>query len=446
MIPSIDTLRRTLDQMITCKGTQGHDVAGLHTELKRLPDSYDALVAFEARIVDAPLREDWPYEEPNDLAGIQAASAADRETGRMGTITPAEAVDKARAAFLGAVCGCILGKPVECNPTLGELQAAGEKVGEWPVSDYITDAFLEALGRWNGSRTETTRETISWVAPDDDINYTIMGMLMLENHGVGFTRPQLCDAWLHNLPPLWTFGPERTFLLKAGMQSVYGVGSGDEDSLDAFTARWNPNDEACGAAIRVDAYGYACPGQPALAAELAWRDAGMTHNRTGIYGAMFVGAAIAAAFVAESPMAIFREALKHVPQKSRFFEIVADSYEMVDAASDWLEGYRAINAKYGQYGHCQIYQESALLINSAKFATSVDDGFCKQVMSGADTDCYGEIIGSILGAYYGPGHLDPRWLAPFGNRLHTSLASFHEQDLAKVAERMAQLPKLTLVG
>ncbi|MBT7298749.1 MAG: hypothetical protein HN849_04520, partial [Victivallales bacterium] len=65
MIPSIDTLRRTLDQMITCKGTQGHDVAGLHTELKRLPDSYDALVAFEARIVDAPLREDWPYEEPN---------------------------------------------------------------------------------------------------------------------------------------------------------------------------------------------------------------------------------------------------------------------------------------------------------------------------------------------------------------------------------------------
>jgi ADP-ribosylglycohydrolase len=76
-----------------------------------------------------------------------------------------------------------------------------------------------------------------------------------------------------------------------------------------------------------------------------------------------------------------------------------------DAASDWLEGYRAINAKYGQYGHCQIYQESALLINTAKFATSVDDGFCKQVMSGADTDCYGEIIGSILGAYYGSGHM-----------------------------------------
>ena len=443
MIPTIGTLHRSLERMIVCKGTQGHAVAGLHTELKRLPDSYDALVAFEARIAAVPLRGDWPYEEPNDLAGIQAASAVDRETGRMGSIGVADAIEKARTAFLGAVCGCVLGKPVECNPTLDELQAAGEKVGEWPVNDYITDGFLEALGRWNGSRSETTRETISWVAPDDDINYTIVGMLMLENHGIDFTRPQLCDAWLHNLPPLWTFGPERTFLLKAGMQSVFG-GKRDEWPLDAFTAHWNPNDEACGAAIRVDAYGYACPGQPALAAELAWRDAGMTHNRTGIYGAMFVGAAIAAAFVADNPMAIFAEALKHVPQKSRFHEIVADSYEMVDAASDWLAGYRAINAKHGQYGHCQIYQESALLINTAKFATSIDDGFCKQVMSGCDTDCYGEIIGSILGAYYGPGHLHPRWLGPLGNRLHTSLASFHEQDLANVADRMAQLPKLTL--
>ena len=36
--------------------------------------------------------------------------------------------------------------------------------------------------------------------------------------------------------------------------------------------------------IRADAYGYACPGRPELAAELAWRDAGLTHRRTGIYG------------------------------------------------------------------------------------------------------------------------------------------------------------------
>jgi hypothetical protein len=32
---------------------------------------------------------------------------------------------------------------------------------------------------------------------------------------------------------------------------------------------------------------------------------------------------------------------------------------------------------------------------------------------GQDTDCYAELVGSVLGAYFGPGHFEERWLAPF---------------------------------
>ena len=39
------------------------------------------------------------------------------------------------------------------------------------------------------------------------------------------------------------------------------------------------------------------------------------------------------------------------------------------------------------------------------------------VAQGADTDCYGELIDSILGAYFGPGHLEERWLAPFNDEI-----------------------------
>lgn len=89
-------------------------------------------------------------------------------------------------------------------------------------------------------------------------------------------------------------------------------------------------------------------------------------------------------------------------------------------ATDWLEAYEQIHAKYRQYGHCLLYQECGLLINSARFAMSIDDAFCKQVSQGCDTDCFGEIIGLIMGAYLGPGHLEARWLTPFNDDLHTS--------------------------
>ena len=63
-------------------------------------------------------------------------------------------------------------------------------------------------------------------------------------------------------------------------------------------------------------------------------------------------------------MDIFETALKFVPQRSRFHKIVADCFDIVSKASDWLDGYEQINKKYGEYGHCQLYQECGLLINS----------------------------------------------------------------------------------
>jgi ADP-ribosylglycohydrolase len=65
---------------------------------------------------------------------------------------------------------------------------------------------------------------------------------------------------------------------------------------------------------------------------------------------------------------------------------------------------------------------------------------CKQVMQGNDTDSFGATVGSILGAFWGPGHLDERWVAPFNDDVRTALAIFHERSLDAITERMAALP------
>ena len=432
--------RQHLHDTIAAKKRQGHVVDGLVEKLNALPAGYDAFVAFADRLADLPLRPDWPYREPNGLEEIWAECAPDRPGGPVGRLDPKDAARRAEAAFYGTVAGCILGKPLEVDPTLDEIRRAAEAVGEWPIHDYISERMLEALGRRHGSWTETTRGRIADVAPDDDLNYRLLGLLVVERHGPDFTKDHLRDLWLANLPVGMTFGPERTMLLRAGIQSFWNM-----PFEYGREAGWlNPKDEFCGALIRVDTYGYACAGRPALAAELAWRDASWTHRRTGIYGAMFVAAAIAAAFTAQDPLALFETALGFVPRRSRFHEIVADSIQEVRRAGDWLDGYARIHNKYAEYTHCRVYQEVGTLINTVRFARDVGHGISMQVAQGNDTDCFGATAGSILGAWFGPGHLEPRWLEPFNDRLRCALAQFHEQRLSAVAERMARLPALAV--
>lgn len=444
MLLSREQLRDHLQAVIKDKGRQGHLTEGLVSELAELPASYDALYDFAVKLSDLPMQTDWHYVEPNDLNGILEQCDPTRPRGVMRELPEDDVQSRIKAAFLGSVVGCILGKPLEINPTLEEIKAALEPLGEWPLNNYVTQKAAESFSRpphpdW----AETVREAIRYVAPDDDINYTIMGMLVLEKYGSDFTKPQLLELWLNNLQPAFTWGPERTLLAHATLDSLpFGATKPDTQTLETWVNILNPRDEFCGAMIRADAYGYACPGNPELAAKLAWRDASMTHRRTGIYGTMFAAAAIATAFVAKDALEIFETALKFVPQKSRFYEKVAASLQVVSDSEDWLEAYRQIHADNRQYSHCLVYQETGTLINTLKFATSIGDGICKQVMQGNDTDSYGATAGSILGAFFGSGQLEERWLKPFNDEIHVRLATFFETSLSVVTDRLTQLPGL----
>jgi ADP-ribosylglycohydrolase len=438
LLPTYQSLRNQLLTVLANKQEQGHIVIGLAETLANLPDSYDALATFARSLVDLPMEVDWPFDEPNTLDAIWASCDPDRPLGAIAAMDPDESARRVEAAFLASVCGCMLGKPVEVNPTLDELRDALTRTDAWPLNDYITERTLLALGRRHRSWIESARERIDSVAPDDDINYTVLGMMLLEEHGLGFTQADVRDLWLRHLPITQTFGPERTLLLTAGINTLAG---GDPDALDAWVSVLNPNDEQCGAMIRADAYGYACPGRPALAAELAYRDASWTHRRTGIYATMFTAAAIAVAPVVSDPLEIFAVALQFVPRRSRFYRIVADSLTMVHDATDWLDGYHRIHGKYAQFSHCQVYQEVGTLINTLRFAESVGDGICKQVSQGNDADSFGATAGAILGCYFGPGHLDDRWLAPFDDTIRTSIATQPEWSLSRLAHRMGDLPR-----
>jgi ADP-ribosylglycohydrolase len=439
LLPDLATLRVLVAQVLADKQEQGHEVAGWAERLEQTPDSYDALLAVAGQLAEQPLRADWPYVEPDDLDGIRAQcpSWPARVPADLDAVAP-----RVETAFLARVCGCILGKPFEFDPTLDELRAVLEPAGEWPLTDYVTEATNARLRQPQGQWPELVRERITHVCEDDDLNYTVLAMLLLERHGAGFTHDDVRRSWLLQLPVLGTFGPERTQLLAAAMGVLTGT-AGSAFPPGPWAQVLNPTDEHCGALIRADAYGYACPGDPGRAAELAHRDATVTHRRTGVYSTMFVAAAIATALVSDPSdrLGPFRTALTVVPPRSRFAAIVGESLALVEQATDWLDGYARIHGRFGQYTHCRVYQEVGTLLNTARFATDVGDGLGTQVCQGNDTDSFGATAGSYLGALLGPEAFDRvRWTGRFGDRIHLALATFHEQSLSALASRMAGLP------
>jgi ADP-ribosylglycohydrolase len=331
----------------------------------------------------------------------------------------------------------MLGKPFEIGVGLAEIRSALEAHGAWPLTDYPSEEVLRALPERQGQWRELVRGRISHVAPDDDINYTILAMLALEQGGAAFTHDDMRRLWLHNLPVAATFGPERTILVRAASETL----SDHAAPRDGWTSLLNPGSELCGALIRADAYGYAALGRPKLAAALAYRDASFTHRRTGIYGAIVVAGAIAATPHCDTALDAIRTGLELVPPNSRLATRAAESLELVASAPDWLAAYERVHARFGEFGFCRIHQELGTVMVTARFATDVGDGICKQVMQGNDTDSFAATAGSILGGFFGPGSLDERWYAPFRDDVHTALALFHERSLEAITARMAALPE-----
>ena len=448
MLLTKDQIRNALATCISDAAAQGVDDVGLYDELAAVPDTYEDLLAWAESLAQRPLRADWPFVEPLDFDAIKAEWHDDAPLDALAhSLRDDELAARVEAAFYGRVAGCILGKPVEVMASADRLKAALEPLGHWPLRGWVPEAALDALDqdglRWRQPQwTETVDGRIEYVTGDDDINYCVLGTLLVERKGAAFTGADVQKQWQYQLPIGITFGPERTMLLRRGVAGLL-YNPVDEDAATRWPTVLNPGSELCGAFIRVDAYGWAAIGRPALAAELAWRDAATTHVRTGVYSSMWIAALLAAAPFVDAWDELARLALTFVPQRSRFADVVRESIDDVAAASDWWDANRRLVARRPEAVHCMITQEVGTLLNTLRFASDTGEGICLQVSQGNDTDSFGATAGSLLGLRFGPDGLDHnQWIKPFNDDLRLAMAVPPERSLAAMATRCSRLPML----
>ncbi|MEU1467745.1 ADP-ribosylglycohydrolase family protein [Streptomyces sp. NPDC005761] len=333
------------------------------------------------------------------------------------------AVDRERlhAAWLGRAAGCLLGKPVEKLPLEG-IRALAHATGNWPLDTWFTarglPPALAATYPWN-RRSEPTSlaENIDGMPEDDDLNYPLLTVLLLQRYGSSFTTADLARLWLEELPAGRTFTAERI----AYRNLLDGLEPPD-------TARHrNPFREWIGAQIRADVHGWTHPGDPATAAGQAHRDAVLTHTGNGVYGAMFTAAALAEAAGGEADVhGCLAAGLRVVPPGSRFAQAVREGIATAREEDCFDTVVDRLHTAYGRYHWVHVLPNAALL---AAALTHADGDFtgsiCRAVSGGWDTDSNGATAGSLAGLLAGrPDALPDRWTTPLKNRLATSVPGF----------------------
>ncbi|MER5541902.1 ADP-ribosylglycohydrolase family protein [Streptomyces sp. NPDC002589] len=335
---------------------------------------------------------------------------------------PAPTPAALEAAWLGRAIGCLLGKPVEKLPLDG-IRALARAAGNWPLTTYFTavgvPADLLAAHPWNRRSASTSlAENIDGMPEDDDLNYPLLNLLLLRRHGRTFSTADVARLWLDELPPGRTFTAERVACrnLLSGIEPPH-------------TARHrNPFREWTGALIRADVHGWTNPGDPAAAAEQAYRDAVLTHTANGVYAAMFTAAVIATAATGDHDVhACLRSGRRVIPPGSRLARAIDHAVRLAESHEDFDEVVDRLHAAYSPAHHWVHVLPNTALLTAAlthahgDFAGSV----CRAVSGGLDTDSVGATAGSIAGLLAGdPAALPESWRAPLKNRLATTVSDF----------------------
>ncbi|MER7082435.1 ADP-ribosylglycohydrolase [Saccharopolyspora kobensis] len=345
---------------------------------------------------------------------------------------PGPTRERALGAWTGRAAGCLLGKPVEKIPRQG-IEEILRATGRWPLTRYFTAVGLprDVAQRWPWNRRSagtSLEENIAGMPEDDDLNYPMLALALLERHGRAFTTDDVAQLWLDNLPAGRVFTAER-----AAYRNIL-----DARPVPGTATHHNPFREWIGALIRTDVFGWVTPGDVRAAARLAWTDARLSHTRNGVYGAMWAAALASAAMVCDSAEEVLDAAEAVVPPDSRLARAVRFG-RAVAAEPDVRTGLDRLHAEYGHLHWVHVLNNAAVIAYAlAKGRGEFGPSVSLAVLAGWDTDSAAATVGGVVGALRGVEGIGEQWTAPLDGRIATSLPG-GEQRIADLAERTAAL-------
>ncbi len=422
---NVNELKHLLELELTERFEEGYDISGYKDKLRDINNRND-LLKFYQELEKLKMRPNFPYIEPSSLSEIKSLRpSGPREISFK--LSDEELYRRILGGWIGRCAGCMLGKPVE-GRTRKEIKEMLLRANAYPLRNYF---LPEIIGRDN----PLALGNIQKVERDDDIDYTILNLSIVEKYGINFTTEDVGRTWLQKLPYLLVYTAERA----AYRNLILGF-------KPPRTATFlNPYREWIGAQIRADMWGYLCPGLPELAAELAFKDASLSHTKNGIYGEMFISAIIAASFAINDIEKVVEIGLSEIPSTCRLTEAVKRVLQWWKQGLSWEEVLDKITIDFSSYHPVHTINNATIVVAAILWSEgNYEKAITMAVMGGWDTDCNGATVGSIMGVLNGIDGIPKKWYEPLNNIVSSAIVDFNFSKLDELAKRTFKITKKIL--
>ncbi|MEG0513169.1 MAG: ADP-ribosylglycohydrolase family protein [Clostridia bacterium] len=400
------------------------------------PEAEKAAIELCEALRHSAIRPDYLYREPESVQSIEALFPPELTCAR-----PTDLPSRIHGALLGRAAGCLLGQPVECWMR-ERIVGLAKDTGNYPITRYFSSKIPEEVckryevqdepGAY-GNKKRAWINNVDCAPEDDDLNYTLLALRIMEEYGLDFTSEDVAECLTLNLPVFLTCTAERMAyrnILNAILppdSACYG----------------NPYREWIGGQIRVDGYAYACAGRPTLAARMALRDASVSHTKNGLYAAVFCAALISLCAVCHDMHEAIEHALSFVPPKSRLREALEEFllFERSGASDEALITY--VHSRYQEsdrHDWClAIPNDLIVLLSLLRGGQDFTRVIGLATECGFDTDCNAATAGSAYGMMYGAAALPASWTEPMHGELFSRIGCGGRLSFQAISERFVRL-------
>ena len=305
------------------------------------------------------------------------------------TLTKDELKDKIKGGWAGQTIGVTFGGPYEFRFSGSFIQDYQPLV--W-YEGYLKKTMLQNPGLY------------------DDLYMDLTFVDVFEKYGFDAPVDSFANAFARAGYMLWHANQAARYNILNGIRAP-------------ASGHWknNPHADDIDYQIEADYAGLMSPAMPNTASTISDKIGHIMNSGDGWYGGVFIGAMYSLAFTSKDIHFIVTEALKTIPQNTRFYKCIADVIRwQKQYPNDWHQNWLQIQKKWSSDIACpdgvfapfnidatinSAYVVLGLLYGNGDFSKTLE----VSTRAGQDADCNPSSAGGILGTILGYKNIPAFW-------------------------------------